>query len=91
LYLESFAASEEYSMLKTPTVLLTLFTSPCLFISTLGQSKSDELYPINQDGKEGHIDKTGRIIVKPQFDIAYYFSEGIGLFATVMKKMRTAR
>lgn len=55
------------------------------FSSVLGQSESDELYPIVQDGKEGYIDKYGSIMVAPQFDHAYFFSEGLGLFRTALK------
>ncbi len=39
---------------------------------------TDALYPIKQDGKWGYIDAHGRIVVKPQFDYAYKFSEGLG-------------
>ncbi len=73
-------------MLKKLVVLLLLSTTLFLSMSALGQGKSRELYPIVQGGKEGYIDRNGRIIVEPQFDIAYYFSEGIGLIATALKK-----
>ncbi len=73
-------------MLKNLTVFSILFSSLLLPISAFGQSESGELYPIVQGGKEGYIDRTGRIVVEPQFDIAYYFSEGLGLIATASKR-----
>jgi hypothetical protein len=30
-----------------------------------------------KNGKYGYIDKTGKIVIKPQFDKAYDFSEGL--------------
>jgi len=35
------------------------------------------LFPIEKDGKWGYIDNTGRIVIKPQFDEARDFSEGL--------------
>ena len=70
-------------MLKKRAVIMSLFAL-LSFCATSGQSESDVLYPIEWYGKGGYIDKTGRIIVNPQFDIAYFFSEGIGLFSTAL-------
>jgi hypothetical protein len=39
--------------------------------------KSITLYPIVQNGKWGYIDKTGKIVIEPQFDYAYKFFEGL--------------
>lgn len=36
-----------------------------------------QLRPIQQNGKWGYIDSTGKIIVKPQFVSAEEFSEGL--------------
>jgi len=43
------------------------------------ESKSEEgsLYPVMVNGKWGYIDKTGKIVIDPQFDGAYNFSEGL--------------
>lgn len=38
---------------------------------------SSKLYVVNVNGKYGYIDKTGKIIITPQFDEAYPFSEGL--------------
>jgi len=52
-----------------------------LLIPVSGWGKSAKetsgLFPIEQDGKWGFIDKTGRIVIKPQFDEAVDFSEGL--------------
>ncbi len=74
------------SMLKKLSLLSTLLPLILLSISAICQTEPEELYPISRDGKEGYIDRTGRVVVEPKFDIAYYFSEGIGLFATALIK-----
>ena len=38
---------------------------------------SDGLLPVSVDRKVGFIDKTGRMIIEPQFDSAYPFSDGM--------------
>lgn len=38
---------------------------------------TSKLYVVNVNGKYGYIDKTGKIIITPQFDEAYPFSEGL--------------
>ena len=46
-----------------------------------GQQKemkeSSLLFPVKQDGKWGYIDKTGKIVINPQFDSATSFSKGL--------------
>ncbi len=39
--------------------------------------ESTSLFPIKKDGKWGYIDKTGKIIIDPQYDDAWPFSEGL--------------
>jgi hypothetical protein len=36
------------------------------------------LYPVRYDGKWGYIDRNGTVVVEPQFDEAYAFSDGLG-------------
>lgn len=38
------------------------------------------LYPVRYNGKWGYIDRSGTVVVEPQFDEAYAFSEGLGRF-----------
>jgi hypothetical protein len=38
---------------------------------------ADQLFPIIQRGKWGYINRSGRIVIPPQFDAAYPFHEGI--------------
>lgn len=35
------------------------------------------LFPITQGGKSGYIDKTGKVVISPQFDRAREFFEGL--------------
>ncbi len=37
------------------------------------------LFPIEQNDKWGYIDRTGKIVIKPQFDYANYFYEGLAV------------
>jgi len=39
----------------------------------------DQLFLIEQDGKSGFIDRTGKVVIAPQFDSAEGFSEGLAL------------
>jgi hypothetical protein len=39
------------------------------------EKKEIALFPINKNGKFGYIDRTGKIVIKPQFDVAGGFSE----------------
>ena len=42
-------------------------------------SSSDDLTPVQQEGKWGYADKNGKVIIKPQFSRAGRFSEGLAL------------
>src|SRR5438445_11278325 len=52
----------------------------CVFVFTsihaLAQTEL-VLYPIVENGKFGYIDRNARIAIKPQFDDAKFFSEGL--------------
>ena len=65
--------------MRTSLTLLIAFTFCCL---ANGQStpRAPQLRPIQQDGKWGYIDSTGKIVVKPQFAWAEEFSEGLAAF-----------
>jgi hypothetical protein len=38
---------------------------------------AEELYPIVQGGKWGYMDKAGKVVIQPQYDNAWDFSEGL--------------
>lgn len=42
-------------------------------------SSSDDLTPVQQEGKWGYADKDGKVVIKPQFSRAGRFSEGLAL------------
>ena len=47
-------------------------------VSQNAQTSPDSaLYPIEKNGKHGYIDASGRIVVRPRFDDAWRFSEGL--------------
>ena len=41
-----------------------------------GEWKKDR-YPVDSNGKWGYIDNTGAVVIKPRFEEAAYFSEGL--------------
>ncbi len=61
-------------------VFALILISVCAFIfatrSTTGH-RSSALFPIIENGKYGYIDQRGKVIIKPQFDMAKRFSEGL--------------
>src|SRR6218665_2038281 len=57
-------------MNKITSFLLLVFLSSSCTSETL-------LVPVKIDGKWGYIDKNGKITIKPQFDEAQWFQEGL--------------
>lgn len=55
--------------------LLILFLLCLLPDLSFGQNRT--LFRIEQNGKVGFIDNTGKIIIKPQFDDGWGFDEGL--------------
>src|SRR5262252_2489007 len=51
-------------------IYLALFV---LFLAVYGQDNTSKLYPVVKNGKWGYIDKTGQIVIRPQFDLALEF------------------
>lgn len=64
------------NMKKTLLVLMFCIVGA---LSSFGQNGQEEcgLFPIKKDGKWGYIDKTGKVVIEPQFDRAAGFSEGL--------------
>lgn len=54
-----------------------LFSTSYIHQGAAGETS--KLFPIIQNGKWGYIDKSGNIIIKPQFDHASHFSEGLAV------------
>ncbi len=84
-----------YVSLLGPILLAgALFTSACGMFAASDQppkpappDSSEVLYPISEDGKWGYIDRSGKVVVTPQFDAAERFHEGL---AAVRLKHRLA-
>lgn len=65
-------------MLKRSIAFLSCLVFMCVAITVNGQeNESDRLFPVIQGGKWGYIDRTGKVIIKPQYDGAYTFHEGV--------------
>ncbi|MEJ7577285.1 MAG: WG repeat-containing protein [Pyrinomonadaceae bacterium] len=70
-------------MRKVIKLLLALSALFCVFQITANSSvKSDKarrLFYVVLNGKIGFIDKSGRVVIKPQFSVIDDFSEGLAL------------
>jgi len=51
----------------------------------LTQQPPSQLFPITKNGKEGFIDRTGKVFIQPQYDLAFGFSEGLAPISTNSK------
>jgi hypothetical protein len=62
-------------------VFLLTYLSIALFLGCSETNKKDKggLFVVSQNGKYGYIDKTGKIVINPQFDCAENFSEGLAV------------
>src|SRR5947199_3031800 len=66
-----------------PLLLLCL----SVVITSRAQNKdSVGLFPIRQDGKWGYISRTGEVVIKPQYDDAWDFSEGLAYVRAGMRR-----
>jgi len=55
-----------------------LFLITILFLTTtFCFAQNAGLFPIREKGKTGYIDNTGKVVIKPQFDYGWEFSEGL--------------
>lgn len=60
----------------TKKILLIVVLHSILFSAySFGQQKNRHLYSVEQNGLCGYINKTGKIIIPPQFDTCWNFSE----------------
>src|SRR5262249_17761161 len=71
-------------------VITAFLVCATAFVSTGGAatalSQGRDLYPAKQDGKWGYIDRAGRIVIPPQFDYAWDFSDGLAPVEVGLKK-----
>lgn len=64
-------------------LIRTILIAICLGVLSGAQKiaaqeyQSDNWFPVYVNGKAGYIDRTGKIVLEPQFDGASYFSEGL--------------
>jgi hypothetical protein len=76
------------SKCRPKVISIKAFILYSLFLNALTSSiyaqpnneSTRQLFPIHQNGKSGYIDNTGRIVIRPQFDEAWGFSEGLAPF-----------
>ena len=65
------------------SVTVLLCALAVFFISAAGYSQLDiedkdkaGLFPVSREGKWGFMDRTGRMVIEPQFEAAFPFTEG---------------
>lgn len=51
------------------------------------QQEMKTLFPVEKDGKFGFIDRTGKVVIAPQFESANDFHEGLALVTSSGKKL----
>jgi WG repeat protein len=66
--------------LMTLAVLLVLICASVFSVDAQSTKSSPRLRPIQQNGKWGYIDSSGKIVIKRQFVWAEEFSEGLAAF-----------
>ena len=60
------------------SVLVLVSMGACIHAAgPLSLEQSKPLFPIIENGKYGYIDQAGKVVIKPQFDLAKSFSEGL--------------
>lgn len=70
-------------LMKYITILAAMFSvQACIHAA----EKDVELFPVSQGGKWGYIDKSGSLVIKPQYDMAWDFSEGLASVQVGMKR-----
>lgn len=77
------------NIIRNIIIVITISLS-FLFISFQSYSKSildNHLYLIKIEGKYGYINKSGKVVIKPQYDKAGEFSEGLAEVCKCSKKL----
>ena len=57
-------------------MLNSIFVSALTFLS-ISVFAQESLFPIEEKGKFGYINKSGKVVINPQFNFAESFSEGM--------------
>ena len=58
-------------------IFLLIFICTLILPLNARKSTAPALFPISLKGKHGYIDDSGKIVIKPRFDDAWSFSEGL--------------
>jgi len=66
--------------LRPLTVLIVLIFASLFSVDAQSSNSSPRLRPIQQKGKWGYINSSGKIVIQPQFVWAEEFSEGLAAF-----------
>ncbi len=70
-------------MFKRSIAFLVCLVFLCPSLNARGQeTDSDKLFPVLQGGKWGYIDRSGKVVIKPQYDGAYPFYDGVAKVMT---------
>jgi WG containing repeat len=70
-------------MFKRSIAFLVCLVFLCVCVNAHAQGEaSDKLFPVVMGGKWGYIDRSGKLVIKPQFDGAHPFYDGIAKVMT---------
>ena len=73
----------------TKLICASLMVLACLGTQGQAQNSSENLLPIQQGGKWGFINRSGEVVIKPQFDWAEPFADGLALVRYPPRKSRS--
>ncbi|MEQ1765164.1 MAG: WG repeat-containing protein [Pyrinomonadaceae bacterium] len=62
-----------FNVIISASLVLTM----SVLIVAQQRAKDDELFPVKVNGRFGYIDTKGRMVIRPQFDDAHRFQEGL--------------
>jgi len=67
-------------MRKSSLLIIAYVASTIFFFSSIyADGEENALFPISEGEKWGYIDRDGKVVIEPQFDRAFEFSEGLAV------------
>src|SRR5450755_4187685 len=61
------------------SLLFAVITLQAFAPATPKLHSDESLFPVSKAGRAGYIGKSGKLVIAPQFDLAFDFSEGLAI------------